>query len=103
MKITLVPALLFVALAACDRTHMTANYGIADRAAFRAQIIHPEAGNDVKTDQPLDPEEAATIAKSYRKSLVPQNTSDNGAGINQVLVVPTRSGVPAPASNSSAQ
>jgi hypothetical protein len=96
MKIVLVPLLLSAALAGCDRTHMSANYGVAERSAFRAQVIHPDAGNQVKPEQPLDPEEAATIAKTYRKSLVPQNTNDTSVGLNQVLIVPTaRPGAPA--------
>jgi hypothetical protein len=80
---------LGLALGGCDRTHMSPHFGVADREAFHAQVIHPDAGNVAKPDQPLDPEEAAVISHTYLKSLVPPNaTSDQSQSQSRILVVP---------------
>jgi hypothetical protein len=43
----------------------------------------------VKPDQPLDPEEAATIARTYKRGLAPANApADPSAKSNLLLVVP---------------
>ncbi|WP_394831296.1 hypothetical protein LVJ94_32780 [Pendulispora rubella] len=55
----------------CDRTHMSPHFGEANREAFRAQVIDLDAGNRERPNPPLDPEEAATIARSLSKSLAP--------------------------------
>ena len=74
-------------LGGCDRTHLSAHYGEPNRNAFRAQVIHPNAGNETKPEQPLDPEESAMVAKTYIKSLGPPNM-DQGNTQSQILVVP---------------
>ena len=75
------------ALGGCDRTHMSAKFGEANRAAYRSQVLHPGAGDEVKPEQPLDPEEAAIVAKTYKRSLAPKDATQSSGG--QLLVVPT--------------
>lgn len=78
-----------VLLVACDRTHMSPSYGVAERNAFSSQIVDPDAGAAKKPDQPLDPTEAAAIASSYQQSLVKeQPTTDPNAIKSQFLIVP---------------
>jgi hypothetical protein len=99
-------ALFVLALGACDRTHMSPNFGVPNRDAFAAQVIRPDAGNEVKPDQPLDPEEAATIARTYKRSLAPATQTDPGVNRNMLLVVPPQQGnglVPAPAQGAEAR
>ncbi|WP_394841967.1 hypothetical protein LZC95_33440 [Pendulispora brunnea] len=89
-------AALALALGGCDRTHMSPHFGEANREAFQAQVIDLDAGNQVKPNPPLDPEEAATIARSLSKSLAPPSAA--GAGNRDpVLVVtpPQATGTPA--------
>jgi len=81
-------ALFALAIWGCDRTHMSRHFGEANRAAFRAQVINPDAGNEAKPNPPLDPEEAATIARTHLRSLAPPNAVDT-AYRNPVLVVPS--------------
>jgi len=80
-------ALFALAGSGCDRTHLSAHFGEANRAAFRAQVIDPDAGSDGKTEPPLDPEEAATIARTHMRSLSAPSAPVTGYG-NPVLVVP---------------
>ena len=72
----------------CDRTHLSASFGVANRTAFHAQVIDPNAGNAARPDQPLDPEEAAIIAHTYQKSLAPKETADQTGGASPLLVTP---------------
>jgi hypothetical protein len=81
-------ALVAIALGGCDRTHLSPHFGEANRNAFRAQVIHPAAGNEAKSEQPLDPDEAARVAKTYLRSLTPANMQDQGGSRSQILVVP---------------
>ena len=76
------------ALSGCDRTHLSAHYGEPNRNAFHAQVIHPNAGNETKPEQPLDPEESAMVARTYIKSLGPANSQDQENTRSQILVVP---------------
>ena len=96
MKTIVLAGVFAIALAGCDRTHMNANYGGPNRDAFRAQVIQPDAGNVVKPEQPLDPEEAATVAKTYQRSLAPKNAEGTATGRNQILVVPAGGTIAAP-------
>ncbi len=75
------------ALGGCDRTHMSPHFGEANRDAFAAQVIDPDAGNDRKPNPPLDPEEAAAISKGYVKSLSPPGAVDTTPR-SPILVVP---------------
>jgi hypothetical protein len=75
-------------LGGCERTHLSAHYGEANRDAYRAQVIHPNAGNETKPEQPLDPEESAMVARTYIKSLAPPSMQEQGNTPNQILVVP---------------
>jgi len=75
-------------LGGCDRTHLSAHYGEPNRNAFHAQVIHPNAGNETKPEQPLDPEESAMVARTYIKSLAPASMQEQGNTPNQILVVP---------------
>jgi hypothetical protein len=95
MRTSLAVAAVALGLVACDRTHMSPNFGVADRTAFRVQQIHPDAGNESKPDQPLDPDEAAAISKKYRKALSPGE--DTSAGNNQVLMLQGPPALPSPA------
>jgi hypothetical protein len=58
-------------LVGCDRTHLSQHFGKRNRQAFATQVIDPRAGQYAKPTYGLDPEEAAIIADSYRKSLAP--------------------------------
>jgi len=93
-------ALLALGVAACDRTHMSANFGEANRAAFHAQVIDPDAGNETRPSPSLDPEEAATIARTHLKSLAPPATAGAAGYRDPILVVPSGgvqgTGTPAP-------
>lgn len=73
---------------ACDRTHLSPQFGVANRQAFKTQVTDPRAGSVVKPDQPLDPEEAAIIAKTYLKSLAPPESAADQTPTGGLLVVP---------------
>jgi hypothetical protein len=77
---------LWALLPGCDRTHLHPSYGRATRRALRTQIIDPEAGARAKPTQGLDPEEAAIVAESYRKSLSPRQ-DDKAAARAPVLLL----------------
>ncbi len=61
----------WLALAACDRTHMSAAFGKATREALARQVIDPSAGMKARPSQGLDPEEASIVSDAYRSSLAP--------------------------------
>jgi type IV pilus biogenesis protein CpaD/CtpE len=93
VKWLVVASLAALAATGCDRTHLNPNFGLATRDAFRAQVIHPKAGEVVRPEQPLDPEEASIIARTYKRSLAPAGQQqDPGATRNQMLVVPMTTG-----------
>ena len=78
---------------ACDRAHLTASYGRANREAFNRQIANPTAATKAapaagRAIQGLDSQEAAIIAKTYREGLAPKQ--DDGSGRNQLLYVAPR-------------
>ena len=81
-------AFAVVVLGGCGRTHLSAHYGEANRSAYSAQVIHPNAGNETKAEQPLDPEESAMVARTYIKSLAPPNGQDQESTGSRILVVP---------------
>jgi len=89
------PVALSLALLGCDRTHMSASFGVANRAAFEKQVIHPHAGDQARPDQPLDPEEAAVIARTYQRSLAPKETADQAGRASPLLVAPPPEAAPA--------
>ncbi len=78
-------ALIIGGGAACDRSKLTASHGRAYREAFARQNANPGAGskpNLNKTVEGLDSQEAAIVAKTYRKNLAPR---DDEAGRGQLL------------------
>lgn len=86
----LVAALAALPFTACDRTHMTDGYGQALRAALRTQIVDPRAGYEATGPQlraGLDPQEAAIVHDTYRRSLSPRGT-DEAAKKAPVVVMP---------------
>lgn len=87
-----------LAAAGCDRTHMSAHFGEANRDAFRAQVVHPGAGDDARPEPPLDPEEAAVIARAHIRALSSPSASPANYP-SPFLVVPSgpaSSAAPAP-------
>jgi hypothetical protein len=78
----------------CDRSKMTASHGRAYREAFARQVANPGAGERKGQDkvvQGLDSQEAAIVAKTYRKNLAPKE-DENSRG--QLLYTTPRSGQP---------
>ena len=65
--------------AGCDRTHLSAGYGRATRAAFHAQVLDEQAGGIQKPDPGLDPEEAAEVAATYRRSI--SSSKEEGSAV----------------------
>jgi hypothetical protein len=62
---------LATGLSGCDRAHLSASYGTAVRAAFSAQIDPHPRYRAAPVEQGLDPEEAAIVLETYRRSLSP--------------------------------
>lgn len=85
-----------VLVSGCDRTHIHSNFGEANRAAFQSQVLHPDAGNDVKPNPPLDPEEAAAIARTHLKSLTPPSAVATSHRDPILMVSPTPAGTATP-------
>src|SRR5205085_352040 len=79
MKRVVILILASSALAACDHSHLWASYGKATREALANQVIDPKAGDSAKADQGLDPEEAAIVSETYRKSLAPPKEKESAA------------------------
>ena len=75
----------------CDRSHLSATYGIATRTAFTVQRVSQDAGRETAPDIALDPDEAAAIARGYRRSLLPAQGDDGSPMRSSVLVVPSGS------------
>ncbi|WP_394821735.1 hypothetical protein [Pendulispora albinea] len=71
---------------------MSSHFGEANRAAFRAQVIDLDAGTTVKPNPPLDPEEAATIARTHLKSLAPVGTPGASYREPVLIVAPPSTG-----------
>ena len=74
---------------ACDRAHLTASHGRANREAFTAQVANPNAGNrpapgSERRVQGLDSQEAAIVSQTYRRNLAPRQEDSNGQR-NQLL------------------
>jgi hypothetical protein len=79
---------------------MSAQYGAPTRQALKHQQNDPRAGEVAKPDQPLDPEEAAIISKTYLKSMAPEtngggDTAPAGGGL--LVVPPAQTGGISPA------
>ncbi len=67
--------LVFVlAVAGCGRAHLEPAYGRSYHEQFAQQVARPAAPRKVASG--LDPQEAAIIASSYRKSLAPKEERD---------------------------
>jgi len=61
-------------------------FGQATRVALRAQTIDPEAGSKKTPDEGLNPEEAAIVSESYRRSLSPSRTERAARGTPVVIM-----------------
>ena len=70
---------------ACERAHLTASYGRANHDAFTRQMANPSAGTKPApaTAQGLDSQEAAIVAKTYRRHLAPRD--EEAASRSQML------------------
>jgi hypothetical protein len=67
--------LVFVlAVAGCGRAHLEPGYGRSYHAQFSQQVASPAAPRKVTSG--LDPQEAAIIASTYRRSLAPKEEHD---------------------------
>jgi cytochrome c556 len=67
--------MLFVvlsSLACADRTHMRRDYGEATRSAMTRQVVNPDAGTSA-AGKGLDPQEAAILARTLRRSMTPKD------------------------------
>ena len=67
--------LILLGAGACDRTHLSANHSRSYRAVFARQAFDPLAGDKprgAKLFNGLDSQEAAIVAKTYRKGLAPK-------------------------------
>jgi hypothetical protein len=95
---------LFVALAlagasllgfACNRQHLSSNYGMSYSAWFTAQHVRHEPSQSEATKRALgglDAQEAANITKNYRKAS--SGGQGDGAGQGQMVMIgQTRGGV----------
>lgn len=80
-------AILGFVAGGCDRTHMSATYGRDVRRALRTQVIDTHAGEKARATQGLDPEEAAIVLQTYRKSLSPSG-DEQAAQRAPVLLLP---------------
>jgi hypothetical protein len=70
-----------------DRTHLTASYGRSYRLAAERQAMNPNAGEKPHVIADLDSNDAAVIAKAYRRSLAGKNTQSE-ANESMVVVTP---------------
>ncbi len=71
---------------ACERAHLTASHGRANHDAFTRQVANPNAGTKPASDrmvQGLDSQEAAIVAKTYRRHLAPRD--EEAASRSQML------------------
>lgn len=92
----IVVALAF-AMPACDRTHLGRDFGTGVRAAQANQVVDSKAGTTPGLlGQGLDPQEAAIVLESYRKSLSPQGTDDAARRQPMMVVQPPQPQPPAP-------
>jgi hypothetical protein len=74
MKVRVLMLLVgFSSLAACaDRTHMRSDYGESTRNAMTRQVVNPDAGSTA-AGKGLDPQEAAILARTLRRSMAPKD------------------------------
>jgi hypothetical protein len=92
-------AVLSLASAGCaDRTHLTPTHGRAYRTALERQAANPEAapggrGREGKQTKGLDSQEAAIVARTYRRNLGPAGTS-SAQEQQMLLVAPSREAAP---------
>ena len=54
------------------REHLTRTHGVASHDIFRLQKLRPDAGRNSAPELGLDSQEAAIVAETYRKGLVPK-------------------------------
>ncbi|OGQ80762.1 MAG: hypothetical protein A2289_16085 [Deltaproteobacteria bacterium RIFOXYA12_FULL_58_15] len=74
------------AIGCTGQQHLTPTHGRAYYAAMRAQTVNPDAGKKASDQTGLDSQEAAIVAESYLKSLVPEG-GNTEVGKQQVLIV----------------
>ena len=95
MRILLVFFSFAVVQSGCgDRSHLSPGYGRALRVSLRSQV-DMTAGTRPAVAQGLDPEEAAIVLETYRKTLSPHK---DGSGQNRspviILPAPGAGGLP---------
>ena len=61
MRVVLMMVAVGLLAVGCDRTHMSASYGRANRTAFAKQVVDPGAGAKAKSTSGLDPESSAAV------------------------------------------
>jgi hypothetical protein len=82
-----------LATAACGgRAHLARGFGDSYHAHFALQAIHPDAGNKAPVRLGLDSQEAAIVAESYRRSLMPEGSSQQGDEQPMIIVAPPAKG-----------
>lgn len=84
--------LVMAVLGCADRLHMGGPaYGRAYQTAIQRQTVNPNAGRSGRAVTHLDSQDAAVIAKTYRKSM----SKDEGArDQGMVLITPNQGGGP---------
>ncbi|MSP60027.1 MAG: hypothetical protein EXR72_06735 [Myxococcales bacterium] len=98
MKIGLVLLLLpAVCMVGCDRTHLAAGYGKSVRHAFNAQVDLTASGSRSNSQVGLDPEEAAIVLKTYKKSLSPSKDDEPANRSPIIMLSPPGAAGSAPA------
>lgn len=87
MRIALLLVTVGLGVSGCDRSHLRAGFGQQVHQAFNAQV-DLSANTNRKPTQGLDPEEAAVVLETYRKSLSPTKDSSAAKGAPVLLLPP---------------
>lgn len=95
-SVAIAAGLAAAALYGCaSREHLGPRYGVATRAAFAAQVIHPDAGSQAAEVTGLDPQEAAIVSDAYFKSLTPAKQAPREEPL-LILAPPQKEKLPPP-------
>jgi hypothetical protein len=74
-----------VTLAGCASEHLSGSYGKSNATSFSQQVV-PSKSGPVAPVSGLDSQEAAIIAKGYRRSLAPKTGQAQGTDQSVLLV-----------------
>jgi len=92
--------LLWIALplcaVGCAEAHLSTGFGVANRQAYSAQVVDKNAGDKPVRETGLDPQEAAIVLETYRRSLSPAKTDDAASKAPVLLLRPNAPGAPPP-------